>query len=229
MGANRIGAHRVGVWALGITLVGVAVASGVLAGPASPASAHNSVISTTPSAGAVITEQPSVFQVTTNDNLLKLDTPGAMRMQISGPTDAATPLYYGDGCTTVFGPTLEVKAQLGEPGEYTVVWLVVSTDGHTISGDFAFTWQPADGQELATGSSTPPDCGGTITGGTTQTDASTPAPTPRNAAVGDVLWIGGAVAAVILATLVTVLVVGRRKPPTAPVEVPPPGTPPAEW
>ncbi|GAA3886788.1 hypothetical protein GCM10022381_31100 [Leifsonia kafniensis] len=220
---------RVAAWALGLTLAGFVCAGSVLAGPAGPASAHNSVISTTPAAGSVVTEQPGVFQVTTNDDLLKLDTPGAMRMQISGPADAATPLYYGDGCSTVFGPTLEAKAQLGEPGKYTVAWQVVSTDGHTISGDFAFTWQPAAGQELATGSSIPPDCGGTITGGTTQTDAATPAaPATDTAALGDVLWIGGAVAAVILATVVTLVAVGRRKPPTGPTGTPPEGTPPTE-
>jgi methionine-rich copper-binding protein CopC len=195
----------------------------VVAGPASPASAHNSVISTTPAAGSVVTEQPGVFQVTTNDNLLNLDGLGSgMGMQISGPTDAASPLYYGDGCTTVFGPTLEMKAQLGEPGEYTVVWQVVSTDGHTISGDFAFTWQPDPGQELAAGTATAPDCGGTVTGGSTQTDAATPAPQgSENAALGDVLWIGGAVSAVILATVVTLVAVGRRKPPAGPTSTPP--------
>jgi methionine-rich copper-binding protein CopC len=246
---------RVGAWALGVALAGVVLAGSVLVGPASPASAHNSVISTTPAAGSVVTEQPGVFQLTTNDNLLNLDgLGGGMGMQISGPEGAASPLYYGDGCTTVFGPTLEMSAQLGEPGTYTVVWQVVSTDGHSISGDFSFTWAPDASQKLAAGVATAPNCGGTVAGGTEKTDAAaTPAPAPGNAALGDVLWIGGAVAAVILATLVTVLVVSRRKPAAAPggtsaagtsgagappagtagagsptTGTPPPGTPPAD-
>lgn len=223
--ARIVGTRIVSTWVVGVAVAGAVLVGSVLAGPASPASAHNSVISTTPAAGSVVTEQPPVFQVTTNDNLLNLDGMGSgMAMQISGPADAASPLYYGDGCVTVFGPTLEMKAQLGEPGEYTVVWQVVSTDGHSISGDFSFTWQPNADQQLAEGASTPPDCGGTASGGSaakpTQTDAATPAPAPENAALGDVLWIGAAVAAVLAATLVTLLVVGRRKPPA--------GTPPAE-
>ena len=220
---------RVGAWALGVALGGAVLTGSVLAGPAAPASAHNSVISTTPTAGAVVTEQPTVFQVTTNDNLLNLDGLGAgMGMQISGPADAASPLYYGDGCATVFGPSLEMKAPLGQPGRYTVIWQVVSTDGHSISGDFTFTWQPNPDQKLAVGSSTPPDCGGKNSSSkTVQTDAAAPAPPPANAALSDVLWIGGAVAAVILATVVTLLVVSRRTPPAGPTEAPLAGTPPA--
>lgn len=225
--AQRVGT-RIGVWVLGVALGGVVLTGSVLAGPASPASAHNSVVSTTPAAGAVVTEQPSVFKLTTNDNLLNLDGLGAgMGMQVRGPADAASPLYYGDGCATVFGPSLEMKAQLGQPGKYTVIWQVVSTDGHSISGDYAFNWQPNADQVLAEGSSTPPDCGGkNSSSATTQTDAATPAPVAANAALSDVLWIGGAVAAVILATVVTLLVVSRRKPGAASTDTSPAHTPP---
>ncbi|MFT2818351.1 copper resistance protein CopC [Leifsonia sp. A12D58] len=204
--------RRPGSWGFGAVVVAAALGL-----TAAPAFAHNSVINTSPADGAVVTEQPGLFTVTTSDNLLDPGGAGtSMAMQISGPADAASPLYYGDGCATVFGPTLEMSAQLGEPGEYTVMWQAVSTDSHTISGTFSFTWQPAKGQVLAAGSATPPVCGGTEAVG-----ASPPATSSTSAATGaelaDVLWIAGAVAAVLIAGIGTLLVVTRKKkgPPSA--------------
>ncbi|GAB3122272.1 copper resistance CopC family protein [Glaciibacter psychrotolerans] len=199
---------RVGVAALGAGLI-----AALLTLNAAPALAHNSVIGTVPAAGAVVTAQPTLISVTTSDSLENF--PQSTGMQISGPAGAAPPLYYGDGCATVFGPTLETEAQLGEPGDYTVVWQVVSADGHTISGDFTFTWQPDAAQTRAAGSPTPQNCAG-VNAGSTQappTDAAAPGASGSNdGMLSDVLWIGGAVAAVIVATLVTLLVLGRRKP-----------------
>ncbi|MDH6238293.1 copper resistance protein CopC [Cryobacterium sp. CG_9.6] len=187
---------------------------------AAPASAHNSPIGSVPVDNSVVTEQPGVFSVTTSDLLLDLDGAGAASaMQISGPTDSPTPLFYGDGCATVSDATLESSAQLGEAGDYTVIWQTVSIDGHAISGEFAFTWQPAAGQELSTGSPDAPTCGGTAAEVTTQTtdaaadesDASATAP----GAGADVLWIGAALGVVALAVGATLFFVRRRPQPAA--------------
>ncbi|MET0726455.1 MAG: copper resistance CopC family protein, partial [Leifsonia sp.] len=105
---------------------------------AAPASAHNYPVGSTPAEGATVTVQPDVISLTTNDNLLDFGSSSAI--QVSGPSDA--PLYYGDGCATVTDATVETTAQLGAPGEYTVQWQVVSTDGHPVSGSFTFDWQP---------------------------------------------------------------------------------------
>jgi copper resistance protein C len=194
-----------------------------LAWSAAPASAHNYPVAYSPAEGAVVREQPGVISVTTNDNLLNLDGAGSgMAMQIHGPMGAAKPLYYGDGCVTVFGPTVETTAQLGAPGVYKVIWQVVSTDGHPVSGKYTFTWQPAAGQQLATGSATPPDCNGTMSvatgqGGSTQSTGAaagtgqTPAEQGESAMMSELLWVGGAFAAVVVAVLATLLLV-RRKP-----------------
>jgi hypothetical protein len=196
-------------------LVGMAAfILGTVLWSAAPASAHNSPVAYAPAEGSVVTEQPGTFSVTTNDDLLQLNDAGAgMGLQVTGPAGAKHPLYYGDGCVTVFGPTIEAEAQLGQPGEYTVVWQVVSTDGHPVSGQYAFTWQPAAGQPLAEGSATPPDCNGTVRVETNQpTDAaSDDAGASSAGALVDVLWIGGVLLAVILAVVVTLILV-RRKP-----------------
>lgn len=180
---------------------------------AQPASAHNSIVSTSPAEGSTVTEQPEQLVITTNDNLLDLGEAGqSNQIQVTGPDEEQ--LYYGTACAAVNGPALVMPVQLGEAGEYTVVWQLVSTDGHPLSGSYTFDWAPAEGQELATGSQTPP-C---ATSGASSVEPSTDAAGDDTDAVptsgglsGDVWWIVGAIVVVILAGL-GVLVVTRRKP-----------------
>ena len=197
-------------------LAGVVLAVATLGASAAPAFAHNSVLSTSPEAGSVVTEQPGVVTITTNDNLLNLSGEGTGGvMQVSGPADA--PRYFGDGCATVSGPSLEAEVQLGQPGEYTVVWQTVSTDGHPISDTFTFTWQPDATQVLAEGSAAAPECatGGSADTAPADTDAAdTDAAEPGSGVRGtDLLWIGGALVAVLAAIGVTLLVLRRRPTP----------------
>ncbi|MGY4858333.1 copper resistance CopC family protein [Cryobacterium sp. AP23] len=202
--------HR--VWARS-ALAGLALAVASLGLSAAPAFAHNYVVSTTPAAGSVVTVQPGTISVTTNDNLLDLSGDGGgSAMQVSGPAEA--PRYYGTGCASVSGPTLGAEVQLGQPGEYTVVWQTVSTDGHSISDTFTFTWQPDASQVLDEGSATAPTCG---TSGPSTDAADTDAAANEGAAdtgsgvgVDDLLWIGGALVAVLAAIGVTLLVLRRR-------------------
>ena len=184
-------------------LTALVVVGATLGAATAPAFAHNSVVDISPAPGSVITEQPGAIKITTNDNLLDLSGEGAgSAMQVSGPSDA--PRYYGDGCATVFGPTLEAEVQLGQPGEYTVVWQTVSTDGHSISDSFTFTWQPDPSQVLDEGSASAPTCAtsGTETGvadtGAAASDAAD-AGTGSAAQGSDLLWIGGALVAILVA------------------------------
>ena len=198
-------------------LTALVLVGGTLAASAAPAFAHNSVVNISPAPGSVVTEQPGAIKITTNDNLLDLSGEGAgSAMQVSGPTDA--PLYYGDGCASVFGPTLEAEVQLGQPGEYTVVWQTVSTDGHSISDTFTFTWQPDASQVLGEGSATAPTCAQSGAGaGAADTDAaaSDAADEGAGSAVqgSDLLWIGGALVAILIAIGVTLLLLRRRPTP----------------
>jgi methionine-rich copper-binding protein CopC len=194
-------------------LAGLVLAAAVLGVSAAPASAHNSVLGTTPAAGSVVTEQPGVVSITTNDNLLDLSGEGAgSAIQVSGPADA--PRFYGDDCATVSGPTVQSAVQLGEPGEYTVVWQTVSTDGHSISDSFTFTWQPDAAQVLDAGVASAPVCA--TAGGEVPTDTDTAEGTAESADSGavvdatDLLWIGGALVAVLAAIGVTLLLLRRR-------------------
>jgi hypothetical protein len=108
---------------------------------------------------------------------------------------------------SVLGATASTGAALGAAGEYTLLWQVVSGDGHPVSGEFGFTWEPAAGAELSTGSAAPGDCHGTAA-----TAIPGPAPETRpNAQLGDILWIGGAIVVVLLAAVITFLVIARRR------------------
>ena len=187
----------------------VVVVSAVFVGaPALPAFAHNSPVGSTPAEGEVVTTQPEVIALETSDELLDLGDGTAM--QVQGPDG----LYYGDGCAEVVGVSAETRAQLGAPGEYTVTWRVVSTDGHPITGSWSFEWQPAAGAELATGADAAPTCGGppaSASDGDAQAgDADEATDAAAESIPADVLWIGAAVLAVGAAALATWLVVRRR-------------------
>ncbi|WP_104162733.1 copper resistance CopC family protein [Cryobacterium sp. N22] len=194
-------------------LAGVVLAVATLGATAAPAFAHNYLVGSTPSAGSVVTEQPGSVSITTNDNLLDLSGQGeGSAIQVTGPADA--PRFYGDGCSTIAGPTLEAAVQLGQPGEYTVVWQVVSTDGHPISDSFTFTWQPDATQVLAEGSAAAPEC---ATGGSAPVDTDAAGTDAAESGSGvratDLLWIGGALVAILAAIGVTLLVLRRRPTP----------------
>jgi len=178
-----------------------------------PAQAHNYLVQSTPSAGEVLTVLPAQFSITTNDALLDIGGNGAgFALQVKDRDG----LYYGDGCIDVEGPGISTAAALGAPGEYEVIWQAISTDGHTVSSDFSFTWQPASADAVVSkGSKTPPDCHGTLkpnaSGGATAAPAA-PAQADDSEAASALLWIGGAVVAVGLAIAVTLLLTSRKKP-----------------
>jgi methionine-rich copper-binding protein CopC len=227
---KKSGLALAGALALAVgTLLGVSPLGG------SAAEAHNYLVSSSPAAGSTVTEQPGQIVITTNDALLDLGgESGSNQLQVKGPGET----FYGDGCTTVNGPALTMPAQLGQPGEYTVIWQVVSTDGHPISNEFTFTWAPDAAQTLAEGQTSAPVCGqasspaasepstdaATTAPAPDATDSAAPAPEPemttqtdaaageQSQAAGDILWIGGAVAVLVIAGLIVLVVLRRRKP-----------------
>lgn len=198
-----------------LAAVGALVVGGPVLVAAEPAQAHNYLVSSTPSAGETLTELPERFLITTNDSLLTVGGgTGGFAFQI---VDAAG-LHYETGCLEVEGPTMSMEPRLGAAGEYTVLWQVVSADGHSVSDSIPFTWAPPEGFEPATGAASAPACGDEPEAGAQSPPASSPpaASGPdRDAAVipvSDLLWIGGALLAVGVAVAIAIVVAGRRKP-----------------
>lgn len=201
-----------------IALAGFVATVAILAA-ASPALAHNFYVSSTPGENEVLTTLPDEFVVTTNDNLLDLGgAGGGFIMEVVGPDG----LYYGDGCVTVSGPSVSMAAAAGPAGDYTLTWQVVSADGHTVSGEVPYSWEPAADAETSTvGSKAPPVCGEATEPEPAASDPgpeviSPVAPAPDAAGtsdetVTDVLWIGGAVLAVAIAVVATLMLLRPRK------------------
>lgn len=185
----------------------LAVATALVLAVATPASAHDYLLSSTPQENTTITEIPESFSVTTNEALLELPDAGSgFAIEV---TDADG-LFYGDGCVSIVDSTVSVGASLGDTGDYRMRWQLVSADGHTVSGEVDFTWAPSADAVTSRGSATAPDCGGKAAAAPTE---STRAPVVRgDAKLGDVLWIGGATAALLVAGAVTLFVATRRRP-----------------
>ena len=204
-----------------VVACGALVVAGSALGSSTPAHAHNYLVSSTPAADSTLTELPEEFDITTNDDLLVTgDGSRAFALQVR---DAAG-RYYGDGCVSIDGETMTTASALGEPGEYTVLWQVVSADGHTVSDAFTFEWAPVGDAEISPGAETPQECGSSAVGGRpveeppasdpTASDPTASDPpasaTPASGVSADALWLGGAGLGVLLAVIATLLVLRRR-------------------
>lgn len=171
--------------------------------PALPAAAHNYVVSSTPAEGETLTSVPEFFVITTNEALLDLTGEGAgFVMQVSDESG----LFYGDGCVSVQGPSMAMAGALGPAGEYTLAYQAISGDGHTISDELSFRYEPAAGTEAQAGVATAPDCGATAAGDAVGDPGSAPAD-EASTVIGVI--VGLVVGAVVFAVVVA-LILRRR-------------------
>lgn len=120
---------------LAACLIGVTL----LLGTASPAAAHATLQSTTPSSDAVLDASPTEVVLTFSEAVdiglggIKVIGPDGQRVDRGDPTS--------DRSKTV----LTMKVDAGDRGTHTVVWTVTSEDNHTISGSFLFSVGAATG------------------------------------------------------------------------------------
>ena len=192
-----------------LVLAFVLAIAGVVA-TAGPASAHNQIVSTTPSANETLTTLPTQFAIETNDVLLDIGGTGrgfAFEIQ-----DAAG-RFYETGCVSIVDDSMFTAARLGAAGAYTVIYQLVSADGHTVSGRIPFTWAPTGTAVVTKGVASPPGCNGAP--GPAKPDASgggSEGTRDSTVPLADILWIGGIIAAVALAVIITLVLVTRRRP-----------------
>jgi len=194
-------------------VAGVIVVGASVLGLASPAFAHNFLVSSTPAAGQTLTKLPARFVITTNEGLLDLSGHGA---GFAFDIEDSHHQFFGDGCVSVDGPSMSIAPAIGAAGKYEVIWQIVSADGHIVSNHYSFTWAPSGSFTAAVGAGHPQDCGGK-SGGTAPPDPnlgsdSTPQPTAN---LGLVLGIGGGVVGLGIVLTLVILLAGRRKKPTA--------------
>ena len=116
--------------------IGAALVAASVLGLAGPASAHNFLVSSTPSAGKTLTALPDAFTITTNEGLLDLSGHGA---GFAFDIEDSHGQFYGDGCVTVTGSSMSIDPTIGAAGKYRVLWQIVSADGHVVSNSYSFT------------------------------------------------------------------------------------------
>jgi len=118
---------------------GVAAVVGALG--ATPASAHDYLVSSSPSDGSTVASAPTNVTLSFND--VVLSTPGgtANAVEVTGPGKDDT--HREQGAPVVDGRDVVTAVTLAGAGRYTVQWRVVSADGHPIEGTQTFTYEPA--------------------------------------------------------------------------------------
>ena len=170
-------------------LVGLLAAIGIVFAGA-PAWAHDELIGSDPAVGAQVDALPAEITLTFSGVLL--DEPGATDVVV---TDAAgTDLTSGD--PVIDGTRLTQQLSGSAAGEVTVIWRVVSSDGHPVSDQFTFT-VAGDAAVAPTGSAPSP------------TDAAPEDPDTAGTDMTGWLW-GGALVAVLAACVIVFVVVERK-------------------
>ncbi|WP_337004802.1 MULTISPECIES: copper resistance CopC family protein [unclassified Microbacterium] len=181
---------------------GLAVAAVVTFTIATPASAHDQLVSSSPAADEQLASPPESITMTFSGDLLVLDDSltGAVVLVVD-----ASGRDWVSGDVTVVGRTVTAPLAPGMPtAGYQVRWQVVSEDGHPIAGVVPFTVGDAAPMETAS------------TGATTETPAASAEQTDQNADSSSpvrTLLIGAGGAA--LAVLALVLLRFLRRPRTA--------------
>lgn len=175
-------------------LVAAVVAGLALVLVGGPAFAHDELIGSTPVAGSQVDELPAEVVLTFSGVLL--DEPGATQVVV---TDASGASLVG-GDPVLDGTRLTQPLEGSASGEVTVIWRVVSSDGHPISDEFTFT--------VGSGG------GGAGEPAATPIATATPLPGPPMAAT-DFSWIWIVLGVVLVGAggaLVAVLVTKARGP-----------------
>ncbi|MDQ1123804.1 copper resistance CopC family protein [Microbacterium trichothecenolyticum] len=175
--------------------VGAIVVAAVTGG-AQAASAHDSLVATSPADGASVS---SLSEVTLDFSANLLGYDGGNIVIVLGPDGR----HYETDCVGLAGPTLTVPVALGAPGTYTVEWRAVSSDGHPVSGTFAFT---STGASTSAGSSDSP-----CASAADATEAPSTEPSSNGAAMPGLalgLLVGGG--AVVVVGVVVFVILGRR-------------------
>lgn len=184
------------------------VAFAVVLGTASPAQAHDELLGSDPAADSSLDALPAQLTLTFSAEIA--DDEGASVVEV---TDAAgTALTAG---APVVNDNVLTQPLAGEAsGAVTVLWKVVSSDGHPISGEFSFTVAGAPAPTPAPTETTAPTPSETATAAPTETVEPTPTAT-RAPASDDAPsawpWVIAGVLALALVAAVVYLLVSRSR------------------
>ncbi|MGW8483398.1 copper resistance CopC family protein [Microbacterium sp. NPDC055903] len=182
-------------------LVAVLLAAALALIPAGRASAHDSLVASDPAADSTVETLPAQLTLTFSAAL------------IDAPDSTAVVVTSADGKTVSEGPaeidgavlTQTLNPEGAAAGEYTVLWQMVSSDGHPTDGSFTFTVTTGSAVSEPTPVETEtPDAAEPTASAPTETADPTVAPAPEETgsdgasvwiwvlAIGGILLAGGA-------------------------------------
>jgi methionine-rich copper-binding protein CopC len=183
-----------------------ALVTGLLAAGASPAGAHDVLLSTDPAPDSTIAGAQD--RITLNfaaPPLAGLES--AITIQVTDP--AGTDVT--DGTVNIDGATLTTGVDLSTAGTYQVGWRSVSEDGHPISGTSVFTSTGAAPATTSTSSPIPttsaPAAAAPLE---TEADTSHTSDSAAENATAIMLWILGGLAALFIIGLAVIGYIGRK-------------------
>lgn len=177
----------------------VAAAMTAALGGATAASAHDSLVSSSPADGDSVS---TLSEVTLDFSANLLGTDGGNLVIVVGPDGR----HYESECTALAGPTLTTAVALGEPGDYQVEWRAVSSDGHPVSGIIPFTYT---GESVSSGAKESP-CAAAVGAGEAAPATDTPAPAGMSGLMIGLLAGGGAVVLVGILIVIILRTRGRE-------------------
>ncbi|KJL42520.1 MULTISPECIES: copper resistance protein CopC [Microbacterium] len=187
------------VWAF---LAALLLAFGVVLATASPALAHDELLGSDPAADSTLDALPAQLTLTFSAEIA--DDDGASVVEVTDSSGSS----LVDGAPTVQDNVLTQPLAGEASGAVRVLWKVVSSDGHPISGEFSFT---------VTGAPTPTETASpTPTATTAPTESAEPTPTVTSEPVADegssaLPWIIAGVLALALIAAVVYLLVSRSR------------------
>jgi methionine-rich copper-binding protein CopC len=104
-------------------------------GAASPASAHNDELKTSPAQGETVEAGRIPITLTFGEELLTGDDSISHEVIVTNAAGEIVPAL----CASAEGFDLSTASAIDQPGKYTVTWRTVSADGHPVDGTFDFT------------------------------------------------------------------------------------------
>ncbi|MFB4352263.1 copper resistance protein CopC [Microbacterium sp. LS_15] len=177
-----------------------------------PASAHDSILGSSPEADSTVDTLPTTLTLTFSAKLI--DGDGATEVVVTDASGASVT----DGAAAVDGAivTQPLVAEAAA-GAYHVIWKIVSSDGHPTSGEFDFTVANSTVVAPTPDPSATPEA--TPSAEATAAPAATPTPQPSASAAEDgssattwiwLLAIAGVLAAAV-AGVIAVALKGRAR------------------
>lgn len=168
----------------------------------SPASAHDELLGSDPAADSTVDALPAQLTLTFS-GVIAPDA-GASEVQVTDASGAE----LTDGVPTAQDNVLTQDLAGEASGAVTVLWKVVSSDGHPISGQFSFT---VAGAPTPTDTASPtPTATQTIAPSPSETTAPAPTPGPPASAADMTPWIIAGIVLLLLVIAAIVYLVASR-------------------